>query len=953
MTSSVEASGFPGNTSVNTEVCADSEGTVEVSCSWTIPTIINNRLVSSYKQRDLRSPIRMNVSINEYFVPNIFTANIRGGFAQKTDELETVLRCNNVDIACITETWLRETVPSDILNISDYAVHRSDRQDGRRGGGVAAIVRCGAPCQRMTELESPNVESVWLLYRRPRMPRALSHVVVGIIYHPPSADDRVMIAHILDCLDKITRQHPQSGVILTGDFNKLRDAAILAYPLKQIVRSPTRGSAILDKMYTNLQEWYGQPVILPNIGRSDHNAVLITAQSTSKRQRGEDIEVMVRPHDTNGKALLAQAIQSINWTPLYQMGTCEEMTACFYDTITSLVDYHLPLRNAKRHSTDKPWVTDQFRRLIRCRQNALKNGQTDRYKMYRNKVQRATKQLRRKFYTREIHNLQNSDQRKWWRSVKQITGLSRSSTMPLQSLANQLHDGDIHELASSINLFFQQVADDLQPLADDVAPPLPNAIPDEFVIDPAAVEVKMSQIKVNKAPGPDGLPNWVLRDFCGQLAGPVCAIFNASLREGCVPARWKEANVVPVPKVYPPRSVTSDLRPIALTATLGKVLESFVGSWILQTVESNLDGCQYGGLKRRSTTHALIDMLHHWHDAVDKGQSVRAVFVDFAKAFDHVDHDILVTKLRRFGLSDTVMCWMCDFLRHRTQRVKIGDVLSDWLPISAGMPQGSFLGPLTFIILVDGMTAGDFTHKYIDDTTLTELISRPATSRMQLVVDDLAFQASQCHMNINGKKTKEMLIGQLRRNAPPSLMLDGTEIERVTVFKLLGIHISDNLKWAQHVNMLASKVASRLYFLKQLKRSGAPTEDLVCFYTSVIRTVLEYACPVWHSSLTTGQSDMLESLQKRALRIIYSDMDYHTSLFLAELDTLYSRREHLTQRFYKRNIDCSSSCLNYLLPEQRDFVTKLRRASKYESFRTRTERFRNSCIPYCVSKFRC
>jgi len=101
----------------------------------------------------------------------------------------------------------------------------------------------------VTELESPNVQSVWLLYRSLGMLPALSHVV-GIIYHPPSADDRVMIAHILDCLDKITSQHPQSGVILTGDFNKIRNAAILSYPLKQIVRSPTRGSAILDKMYT-------------------------------------------------------------------------------------------------------------------------------------------------------------------------------------------------------------------------------------------------------------------------------------------------------------------------------------------------------------------------------------------------------------------------------------------------------------------------------------------------------------------------------------------------------------------------------------------------------------------------------------------------------------------------------------------------------------------------------
>jgi len=126
--------------------------------------------------------------------------------------------------------------------------------------------------------------------------------------------------------------------------------------------------------------------------------------------------------------------------------------------------------------------------------------------------------------------------------------------------------------------------------------------------------------------------------------------------------------------------------------------------------------------------------------------------------------------------------------------VKIGDVLSDWLPITAGMPQGSLLGPLTFIILVDGMTAGDLTHKYIDDTTVTELIPSQETSHLQSVVNNLVFRASQCHMNINGKKTKEILIGQVKRNAPPLLTVGATDVERVTTFKLLRVHISDDLK---------------------------------------------------------------------------------------------------------------------------------------------------------------
>ena len=177
----------------------------------------------------------------------------------------------------------------------------------------------------------------------------------------------------------------------------------------------------------------------------------------------------------------------------------------------------------------------------------------------------------------------------------------------------------------------------------------------------------------------------------------------------------EEANVVPVPKVQPPKAVEADLHPISLTATLAKVLESFIGLWILERVGSSFDNRQYGALRQRSTTHALVDVLHHWHAAIDKGQSVRTVFVDFAKAFDHVDHNVLVAKLVELGLPDVIVLWICAFLRDRRQRVKIGDVLSDWLHLAAGMPQGSYLGPLTFVILIYALQPGCLTHKYVDD----------------------------------------------------------------------------------------------------------------------------------------------------------------------------------------------------------------------------------------------
>ena len=194
-----------------------------------------------------------------------------------------------------------------------------------------------------------------------------------------------------------------------------------------------------------------------------------------------------------------------------------------------------------------------------------------------------------------MEGLRNSNSRKWWQSVKsrsQGYKQIRHSSQPLTGLANHVCNGSLQTLANQVNTFFQQVAADLRLLADDAAaPPQAELIPAEFIINQADVEYKLSQINVYNAPGPDGIPNWVLiRDFFAYLSGPVCAICNASIREGFVPARWKEANVVPVPKVSRPKSIEADLRQISLTSTLGKVLES----WILPHTGGEIDNSQCG-----------------------------------------------------------------------------------------------------------------------------------------------------------------------------------------------------------------------------------------------------------------------------------------------------------------------------------------------------------------------
>jgi hypothetical protein len=144
--------------------------------------------------------------------------NVRSLF-NKTDELQSTLTTNNIDFACITETWLAEPVPMEDINLSGYICYRHDREDGRRGDGVLCDVRENVPCIVLHHLREPDIESLWLLYRANRMPRQISHIAIGIVHHAPTADSRRTISHILNCLDSISRDHPYAGLILLGDFN--------------------------------------------------------------------------------------------------------------------------------------------------------------------------------------------------------------------------------------------------------------------------------------------------------------------------------------------------------------------------------------------------------------------------------------------------------------------------------------------------------------------------------------------------------------------------------------------------------------------------------------------------------------------------------------------------------------------------------------------------------------
>ena len=432
------------------------------------------------------------------------------------------------------------------------------------------------------------------------------------------------------------------------------------YRFVQVVNVVTRGQATLDKIWTNMNGFYSTPVSISELGSSDHCMVLWKPGRGSPYIRGIVTRVAVKCMGPSEKAAFAMGVASIRWEPLFRLTTCEEKYSCYQTIVNSLMEHCFPIKIVTRHTADKPWITDLFRNLIRKRQRANESGNRDEYRILRNMVNREYKKLKFEFYQKHILAISESGSRDWWKNMKKIMGLNGNSNSDMEELAKKTTNGDLAELANFMNDFFLSVSDHLPRLdKDDNVFTVHDELPDEFIICVDDTVSALRKVKTNKSTGPDNIPAWVLKEHADCLAAPLASIFNCSLREGVLPNVWKSANIIPLPKTKPLMSVKTDIRPISITPIAAKVFESIILKYVDDIVCDTIDSKQFGGIAGTSTTDALVEMTHRWYEATDLLNTyVRVVMPDFSKAFDLINHHILLEKLTNSGLPRHIVRWI-------------------------------------------------------------------------------------------------------------------------------------------------------------------------------------------------------------------------------------------------------------------------------------------------------
>ena len=859
---------------------------------------------------------------------SIFHINLRS-IKRNYDSLKHYLLLLSIkfSVIAITETWLYDDI-SSLYQIPDYTFI-SNHRTHKRGGGVGFYVRNDIEfkCRNDLTFSNPAIESLCI---------DLNDKLVSVIYRPPNTS----IVEFNEYLGKILEsiKVDKKGCYLTGDFNinllniESHEASSQFLDLMYssgffpLITKPTRitehsATAIDNIFYNNIS----------NI--SSYNGILVTDLSDhlpifhvhiANQNKNEDEYIFSRNmKDTNIKRF-TEITSTCNWDEVL---SCNDPKAAYTIFHRKIFDYYntcFPVTKIKKgYKTRHPWLTLGLRKSIKIKnrlffkykKNFSKYNET-KYKIYRNKLNKLLRNAEREHY----NNLLTANKlniKKKWTVIKEVLGRNNSTSLPKYYHINGSLVDNRKTIANGFNKYFSNIgnelAKDIPNVSKDPTSYISACMSNSIYLYPTTESevVKTINNLKNSSAGWDSIAPHTIKLTAVALCSPLTHLINLSFSSGYFPEEMKITKIIPLFKANDNMYLVN-YRPIAVLSVFSKIFEKIMYKRLYNFIRKNnvLYELQFGFLENHSTSMALSVIIDRISKALDDGETSIGVFLDFSKAFDTVDHNILFSKLEKYGIRGLALNWIKSYLSEREQFVMFNGTESDRCINRCGVPQGSILGPLLFLLYINdiaNVSSSLYMLLYADDTNVF-FTGHDINDLITKVNIELAKVVTWLHANrlsLNVKKSHYMIFSKRNVTSEHAIKIDNKCIDRVDSTKFLGVYIDNKLSWKKHILYTKGKVARSIGILNKARKIFTK-DTLLNLYYSFVYPHLGYCIEIWGNA-NVEYTSALFRLQKKCVRIITnSAWKSHTeplykSLDILTLNDLYVYRLYMFMYKFKNN----------------------------------------------------
>ena len=695
---------------------------------------------------------------------------------------------------------------------------------------------------------------------------------------------------------------------------------IIPHGISQLVTVATRSGprqvdSCLDHLYSNKPDKLSEVAVHVN-GGSDHKVVCVTRYAKSMKKNVRYIRKRsFKNFDTAG---FQAEVAAIRWFDVYSSGDVNVAVSLLTTKLSSALDKYAPIKTIQVRSRYAPWLSERTKEIMVERDLAQQAAKTlndaDLWRNYRNLRNTAVRCMRgdrNQWEKSQLDNFANSPT-DLWRNVKGWMGWKNTGP-PSQLFYRGSMISSPQGLADSMNSFF---IDKVQGLRANLPPATKDPLETLRVImstrtcqfhlktvHPDEVLKMVKDLKNSKSTGLDDIDTWTLKLVIQDILPALTHVLNLSITNLDFPNSWKLAKVIPLLKKDDPLN-PKNYRPVALLPIMSKILERIVFKQVVEYLESNslLHPSHHGSRSKHSTCTALIEMYDTWINSVEESEMAGVMMIDLSAAFDLVDHDILLKKLDLFGFDQATVTWFWSYLNSRSQCVYVDGKFSGLRAVDCGVPQGSVLGPLLYILFVNDLPeivhghAGEPVNGpggpgnarvnlvckdcgglccYVDDSTYVYSSSDPValSEKLSDQYEKLAEYMANNKLVINADKTHLLVMGTPKFSAARQLVrikAGNEDIEPTKTEKLLGLHIHESLKWKEHVlandASLIKMLTTRLSALKKISKNGSFMTRLMVA-NSCFMSIITYMIGVWGGT-ETYIIKAVQVMQNKAARCI-------------------------------------------------------------------------------------